>query len=181
MWIFSLFFGGNRVQTFFFALSTTMFGDTYERSYPEYVRCFLRVLTINACGQALRVLYLFFVIFLSVVCQKKLISNFWDLNQGQKSCLQSSPLLRLSTTSRAACNFCPDQLVCVRLPRPVRVHRLPRLPRKLGLCAAAPIVRAECGRGLGSRSSYGIVRSRSKIANFVFFWGGGDEQKKVDK
>ena len=74
MWIFSLFFGGNRVQTFFFALSTTMFGDTYERSYPEYVRCFLRVLTINACGQALRVLYLFFVIFLSVVCQKKLIS-----------------------------------------------------------------------------------------------------------
>jgi hypothetical protein len=53
------------------ALSTTMFGDTYERSYPEYVRCFVRVLTIDACGQALRVLYLFFVIFLSVVCQKK--------------------------------------------------------------------------------------------------------------
>jgi hypothetical protein len=25
MWIFSLFFGGNRVRTFFFALSTTMF------------------------------------------------------------------------------------------------------------------------------------------------------------
>ena len=34
----------------------------------------------------------------------------------------------------------------VRLPRPVRVHRL---PRKLGLRAAAPIVRVECGRGVG--------------------------------
>ncbi len=39
-----------------------------------------------------------------------------------------------------------DQLGCVRLPRPVRVHRL---PRKLGLCAAAPIVRVECVRGVG--------------------------------
>jgi hypothetical protein len=44
-----------------------------------------------------------------------------------------------------ACNFCPDQLGCVRLPRPVRVHRL---PQKLGLCAAAPIGRVECGRGV---------------------------------
>ena len=48
--------------------------------------------------------------------------------------------------SDAACNFCPDQLGCVRLTRPVRVHRL---PRKLGLLAAAPIVRIECGRGVG--------------------------------
>jgi hypothetical protein len=51
-----------------------------------------------------------------------------------------------NTHSDAACNFCPDQLGCVRLPRPVRVHRL---PRKLGLRAAAPIVRVECGRGVG--------------------------------
>ena len=46
MWIFSLFFGGNRVRTFKIALSTTMFVvdrisvkvcNTYERSYSEYV------------------------------------------------------------------------------------------------------------------------------------------------
>ena len=48
--------------------------------------------------------------------------------------------------SNATCNFCPDQLGCVRLPRPVRVHWL---PHKLGLRAAAPIVRVECGRGVG--------------------------------
>jgi hypothetical protein len=36
-------------------------------------------------------LLLFFVnLFLSVICQKKTISDFWDLNQGPKSRLQSS-------------------------------------------------------------------------------------------
>jgi len=117
--------------------------------------------------------YLSMIFCLSSV--KKKIGDFWDLNQGPKSCLQS---LRHSTTtplppqdaihiiyhltagalcelprlfggnshSDAACNFCPGQLGCVRLPRPVRVHWL---PRKLGLHMAAPIARVECGRGVG--------------------------------
>jgi hypothetical protein len=83
------------------------------------------------------------------------IFGIWDLNPRPKCRLQSS---RHSTTSpsppataiyiiyQPACNFCPDQVGCVRLPRPVRVHRL---PRKLGLRAAAPIVRVERGRGVG--------------------------------
>jgi hypothetical protein len=103
------------------------------------------------------------------------IFGIWDLNPGPKCRLKSShhsttsppppqqpcilytnlpaglqcELPRLfggNSHSDAACNFCPDQLGCVWLPRPVRVHRL---PRKLGLRAAAPIVRVECGRGVG--------------------------------
>ena len=39
MWIFSLFFGGNRVQTFFFALSTTMFVvDRHSVKYAIHMK-----------------------------------------------------------------------------------------------------------------------------------------------
>ena len=107
----------------------------------------------------------------AVICQpfsvrrpskKKKISDFQDLNQGPKSRLQSSrhyttippPFFRrhkyyIPTYLQARCVSCRvsfDQLGCVRLPRPVRVHRL---PQKLGLRVAAPIVRVECGRGVG--------------------------------
>ena len=113
--------------------------------------------------------------FLSFFVHQKQISDFWDLNRDQNlacnrrvtpppphhlrqrpkilyTILPAGTLCELprlfggNSHSDAACNFCPDQLGCVRLPRPVRVHRL---PRKLGLCAAAPIVRVECGRGVG--------------------------------
>ena len=107
---------------------------------------------------------------------QKTISDFWDLNPGPNSLLaivaslhhlpatSSRAIIIINSNlpagalcelprlfggnshSNAAFNFCPDQLGCVQLPRPVRVHRL---PRKLGLCAAAPIVRVECGRGVG--------------------------------
>jgi hypothetical protein len=131
-------------------------------SIPETTMIPYRFLSYPAKNRFL----LFVNDFLSVVRKKKLISDFRDLNQGPKSCLQSS---RHPTTfpptpseainiiyhptcfggnshSDAACNFCPDQLGCVWLPRPVRVHQL---PRKLGLRAAAPIVRVECSRGVG--------------------------------
>ncbi len=63
MWIFSLFFGGNRVRTFFLAMSTMMFD--VDRNSVKYVihtnnhtqsinyLCFVQVLTIDACGLAL--------------------------------------------------------------------------------------------------------------------------------
>ena len=39
MWIFSLFFGGNRVQTFIFALSTTMFVvDRHSVKYAIHMK-----------------------------------------------------------------------------------------------------------------------------------------------
>ena len=131
----------------------------------------------NILYQTDDMLYLLFVnLFLSVVRQKKTNQRFLGFEPGTKISLAIvTSLLRLPTTSRrdhkyyipsylqvrcvscrvslaatqthdAACNFCPDQLGCVRLPRQVWVHWL---TRKLGLRAAAPIVRVECCRGVG--------------------------------